>query len=182
MKNKDDEQKLLKVVEATLFLSARYINLDELVRVTSINPLMLREILLRLEEKYRDENGGLAIARRNIEGQESWKMDVKPEFAHLVNQIATGETEFTKAEQETLAIIAYKQPIKQSIIVKIRGNKAYDHIKHLVQAELVRTKKAGRTLEINVSDKFYNYFNLKDKKLERIDEKEKEASQDENNS
>ena len=77
----------------------------------------------------------------------------------------TGQAEFSKAEQETLAIIAYKQPIKQSSIVRIRGNKAYNHIKHMMEVGLVKGKKCSRTVELSLSEEFYNYFNLdKEKK------------------
>ena len=68
-------------------------------------------------------------------------MDIRKEFSDTVNRLATGSSEFSKAERETLAIIAYKQPIKQSIIIKIRGNKAYDHIKKFIEIGLVRKKK-----------------------------------------
>ena len=91
-------------------------------------------------------------------------MDVKQEYRDMVNRLATGTAEFSKAEQETLAIIAYKQPVKQSIIVKIRGNKAYEHIKHFIEIGLVRGKKIGHTKELALSEDFYDYFNLQKKK------------------
>ena len=87
-------------------------------------------------------------------------MDVKPEYSHIINKLATGSAEFSKAEQETLAIIAYKQPIKQSVIIKIRGNKAYDHIKKFIDLNLIKKKKIGHTNELSLSDEFYDYFNV----------------------
>jgi len=87
-------------------------------------------------------------------------MDVAPEYAYLVNKLATGNSEFSKAEQETLAIIAYKQPIKQSIVVKIRGNKAYEHIKQFADMGLITKKKMGHTSELNLSEKFFDYFHV----------------------
>ena len=78
----------------------------------------------------------------------------------MVNKLATGSSEFTKAEQETLAIIAYKHPVKQSVIIKIRGNKAYDHIKKFIQLGLIKAKKLGHTLELTLSENFYNYFHI----------------------
>ena len=78
----------------------------------------------------------------------------------MVNKLATGSSEFTKAEQETLAVIAYKQPVKQSIIIKIRGNKAYDHIKNFISIGLVHAKKIGHTKELKLSDDFFDYFHL----------------------
>ncbi|MCL6500571.1 MAG: SMC-Scp complex subunit ScpB [Candidatus Pacearchaeota archaeon] len=156
-----EEEELLKKVEACLFLAARYLSIDDLVRFTGINPIMLKELLGKLEKRYEKIGGSIIVLRREAEGGELWKMDVRPEFSFLVNKLATGESEFTKAEQETLAIIAYKQPIKQSIVVKIRGNKAYDHIKHFITNNLITAKKTGRTFELKTSDKFYDYFNLK---------------------
>ena len=81
----------------------------------------------------------------------------------MINKLATGKAEFTKAEQETLAIIAYKQPVKQSVIIKIRGNKGYEHVKNFIDIGLVRSKRAGHTLELNLSESFYDYFHLEKK-------------------
>ena len=131
---------------------------------------MLRELIEKLKEKYGNESS-LVILEREIEGKKSWKMDVKQEFHFLINRLATGESEFTKAEQETLAVIAYKQPIKQSIVVKIRGNKAYDHIKHFISIGLLSARKLGRTKELTTSDKFYDYFNIKDRSKNKENQK-----------
>ncbi|UZE94176.1 MAG: SMC-Scp complex subunit ScpB [Candidatus Pacearchaeota archaeon] len=161
---KDNEKELLKKVEACLFLAARYLSIDDLVRFTSINPIMLRELIEKLKERYEDGECGIVILERKADEKEFWKMDVKQEFHFLINRLATGESEFTSAEQETLAIVAYKQPIKQSIVVKIRGNKAYDHIKHFIDMGLLSARKLGRTKELTTSNKFYDYFNLKNKK------------------
>ncbi len=156
----EKEPDMLKKIEAVLFLSAKFLSLEELVRTTGINPILLKELIVKLHEKYQKQNSSLVIVHRKTEFGDSFKMDVKKEFHTLINKIATGETEFTKAEQETLAIIAYKQPIKQSVLVKIRGNKAYDHIKHFIQMGLIKTKKSSRTIEVSLSDKFYDYFNI----------------------
>ena len=71
-----------------------------------------------------------------------------------------GSSEFSKTEQETLAVIAYKQPIKQSVIIKIRGNKAYEHIRNFAQLNLIKAKKLGRTKELTLSEEFYDYFHV----------------------
>ena len=144
------------ITEAVLFIAGRFMSLDELVMYTNINPLTLKEILLKLEEKYNQTETAFELVVRN----ENYKLDVKKDYSWLVNKLAAGKSEFTKAEQETLAIIAYKQPILQSVVVKIRGNKAYDHIKRLIELSLLKTRKTRHTLELNLSDTFYEYFNL----------------------
>ena len=153
------EIKSLRRVEAALFISARYLTIRELVEYTDINPLLLKELLEKLRERYQEENSAIEILQRG----DAWKMDIKEEYSDLINRFATGSAEFTKAEQETLAVIAYKQPVKQSVIIKIRGNKAYDHIKHYLDLGLLRGKRVGHTKELSLSEEFYEYFNVEKK-------------------
>ena len=168
------EQELLNKIEAVLFLAARFLTTDELVRLTDVNPINLKEFLKKLEQKYSKEGSALIIVKREVEGQTYWKMDVKSNYTHYINKIASGKAEFTKAEKGTLAVIAYKQPIKQSIIVKIRGNKAYEHIKHFIQNDLLSARRLGRTYELTLSEKFYDYFHIKKEELKNESEKEVE--------
>jgi len=149
----------LKKVEAALFISARFLNLQELVMLTDINPLMVKELLNKLIGKYNNEESAIEI----IVKEGMWKMDVRQEYVSMINKLATGSAEFTKAEQETLAVIAYKQPVKQSVIINIRGNKAYEHIKHFIQVGLLQSKRVGHTLELNLSQDFFEYFHLQKK-------------------
>jgi len=149
----------LKKVEAAFFISARFLSLQELVTLTDINPLLLRELIEKLIEKYDDRS-----AIEVLQQEDMWKMDVRQEYKNMVNKLATGSAEFSKAEQETLAIIAYKQPVKQSVIVKIRGNKAYEHVKHFIDIGLVKGKRIGHTKELSLSEDFYEYFSLKNQK------------------
>lgn len=151
------EKKSQDLIEASLFVAGRFLNIEELIRLTDLSPLLIRNSLSSLIKKY--ENGPVKI----ISKSDSWKMDVASEYHYLINKLATGTTEFTKAEQETLAIIAYKQPIKQSVVIKIRGNKSYDHIKKFQDLGLVVAKPKGHTLELSLSDEFYEYFNVHDK-------------------
>ncbi len=151
----------IRKVEAALFVSGKFMSLKELVALTDVNPLLLRDILRTLEERYKGK--GVEVIRR----EDLWKMDVHPDFVYMVNRLATGNSEFTKAEQETLAIIAYKQPMKQSILIKIRGNKAYDHVAKFVEMGLILKKKVGHTAEISLSENFYNYFNVADKDFDK---------------
>lgn len=154
------EKESLKKLEAIFFVSGRYLNMQELISLSDLNPLIIEELIVKLKEKYDKEDSALQI----IEKHKMWKMDVKPDFTYLINKLATGSTEFTKAEQETLAIIAFKQPLKQSVLIKIRGNKAYDHIKKFVDLGLIKKKKQGHTHELTLSDDFYDYFGVQDSK------------------
>ena len=144
----------LRKVEAALFVAGKFLSMKELVALTDVNPILLRDILRTLEQKYK--GSGIELVQR----EELWKMDVHQDFIYMSNRLATGQSEFTKAAQETLAIIAYKQPMKQSVLIKIRGNKAYDHINKFVSMGLILKKKMGHTAELNLSENFYDYFNV----------------------
>lgn len=158
----DKEKEAEEKIEAALFISGKFLSLQELIMLTDVNPIMLKEILHKLEKKYSKNTGVIRMVNRS----NSWKMDIIEKYHYLINRLATGNVEFTKAEQETLAVIAYKQPIKQSIVIKIRGNKAYDHIKKFKELGLVTAKQIGHTLELSLSEEFYEYFNVHQNKSE----------------
>ncbi|MEK6847505.1 MAG: SMC-Scp complex subunit ScpB [Nanoarchaeota archaeon] len=154
------EKEAMGLIEAIFFVSGRFLDMKDLMVISGMNPIIIGEIIEKLKELYDERESALQIAEKNG----MWKMDVKQEFSGIVNKLAAGSSEFTKAEQETLAIIAYKQPIKQSVIIKIRGNKAYDHIKRFFDLGLIKKKKQGHTYELSLSDEFYDYFSVPEQK------------------
>ncbi|MBI4116439.1 SMC-Scp complex subunit ScpB [Candidatus Pacearchaeota archaeon] len=152
----EKEKENLRKVEAIFFIAGKFLSMPELISLSDLNPIIIRECIEKLQEKYEKDDSAMEI----VEKSGMWKMDVKPEFTGIINKLATGSAEFSKSEQETLAIIAYKQPMKQSVLTKIRSNKAYEHIKKFFDLGLIKKKRAGRTYELSLSDDFYNYFNV----------------------
>ena len=145
----------LKKVEAALFVAGKFLSVQELVSLTDLNPILLQRCLSDLKENY-GEGSAIEVINKN----DLWKMDVSNDYQDIVGRLAGGSAEFSKAEQETLAVIAHKQPVTQARIISIRGNKAYDHVKKFRDVGLISAKRAGRTLELNLSEDFYNYFSL----------------------
>ncbi len=152
------EKQDLKKLEAVFFVSGRFLNMQELISLSDLNPIIISELIEKLKDKYEKQESAMEIVEKN----NLWKMDVRQEYSGIINKLATGSAEFSKAEQETLAIIAFKQPIKQSVVIKIRGNKAYEHVKKFAELGLIKKKKIGHTHELNLSDEFYDYFNVKE--------------------
>jgi len=89
----------------------------------------------------------------------TWRINVREKFAPIVKKIVS-ETEFSKTVMETLAVIAWKAPVLQCDVIKIRTNKAYDHISELEEAGFISRIKKGRTQLIRLSEKFFSYFDL----------------------
>lgn len=164
------EQDYLKKIEAAMFIAGRWLNMQQLVMLTDLNPILIKQMISKLREKY-NQNSAIEILNKDNE----WKMDVKAEHVNMINKLATGSAEFTSAEQETLAVIAYKQPVKQSVIIKIRGNKAYEHVKNFISLGLVRGKKLGHTLELGLSDDFYDYFHVGDGSIPNTDRESEDS-------
>ncbi len=156
----NDKEDLNKI-EAIFFISGRFLSMQELISLSDINPIMIKELIEKLKDKYDKGDSAIEIIEKN----KLWKMDVKKKYFDIINKFAMGKSEFTKSEQETLAIIAFKQPIKQSVLVKIRSNKAYDHIKKFRDLKLIKRKKLGHTYELSLSDDFYDYFNVNSENL-----------------
>ncbi len=154
------QKKDMNAIEAILFVSGKFLSMKELIMLSDMNPIIIREILEKLQESYDEKESALQIIQKGEGNEGMWKMDVKPEYSHLTTKLATGSSEFSKAEQGTLALIAFKQPMKQSVVIKIRGNKAYDHIKRFSDLGLITKKKQGHTHELSLSDEFYDYFNV----------------------
>ena len=98
---------------------------------------------------------------------DSWKITIREQFLPLVRNIVT-ETELSKTIMETLAVVALKYPIKQSELIKIRTNKAYDHLKELEQMGYITRQKHGRTNLIKLTQKFFEYFDLPQEKLKEV--------------
>ena len=147
---------LKKKIEAALFITGRFMSAEEIARMVDFNDKnAILQALKQLKDEYSSRDSALIIEELN----NKWKLNVKKEFLHMTEKFLK-DTELDFPTQETLAIIAYKQPIKQSVVVKIRGNKAYDHIKKFIELGLIKGKKAGHTKELTLSEDFHNYFKL----------------------
>ena len=165
-------------VEAILFTVGRWVDLEEMSLLTGIGGKgHIKELLANLTKKYEDLEGALFVAHQG----NKWRLNIKKDYLFLTEVLLTS-SELDKPTQETLAVIAYKSPVFQSDIVKIRGNSAYDHIKILRELEFITGEKSGRTRILKVTGKFYDYFDVAAHDLkEKLDEattKDAESTKD----
>lgn len=148
-----------KKVEAILFSSGRKMGLEELSRICGIRDInALKQALAELKKGYDEKDTALKL----IEEPDGYKLNVKEEHLALVQKIVT-QTELSKTLMETLAIIAWKYPCLQAEVVKVRTNKAYDHLKELEQLSFITREPFGRTKKIRLTEHFFEYFDLPQK-------------------
>ncbi len=152
--------KMKNQIEALLFSAGRKLNLEELSRLLGKKPSEdIIKAVKELKEYYDEMDSPLKIT----EYGDGWKMTVREEYLPLVRNI-NPHTELSKTTMETLAVIAWKSPVLQSTVIKIRTNKAYDHINELEELGFVTREKYGRTFVLKLTQKFFDYFDLSDKK------------------
>ncbi len=147
-------------IEALLFSAGRKLNLEELSRLLGKKP---SEDIIKAVKELKEYYDKIKSPLKITEYGDGWKMTVREEYLPLVRNI-NPHTELSKTTMETLAVIAWKSPVLQSTVIKIRTNKAYDHINELEELGFVTREKYGRTFVLKLTQKFFDYFDLSDKK------------------
>src|SRR3989344_7517525 len=147
-------------VEAVLFSTGNRISLEEISKLCRSRKEDVISSLKELQKEYDEKQSSLML----VEEGEFWKFTVRDHFISMVRKIVT-ETELTKSVLETLSVIAFKYPILQSDLIKIRTNKAYEHLAELEKSGYISRQKHGRTNLIKLTEKFFRYFDLTEEKL-----------------
>lgn len=142
-------------IEAILFSSGKAMSEDIISELCAIDKRKILRLLEELKRDYETRNGALMV----IQEGNNWKINVKEKHISAVRKIVS-DTELPKSTMETLAVIAWKSPISQSEVVRIRGNKCYDHIAELEDLGFVSKTKKGRSFILKITDKFYEYFDI----------------------
>jgi segregation and condensation protein B len=146
--------KLKSQIEAILFLSDKPVKAAAMARIVAQDVQLVRQALLDLIHDYEERDGGLEIA-----DDDGYIIQVRDAYASIVDEFAPMEMPVSLIR--TLSAIAIKQPVQQSEIIKIRGAGAYDHIKELVERELIiKKEEGGRSPQLSTTKKFQEYFRL----------------------
>lgn len=142
------------LLEAALFMSPKPLTLEELKEVANIDSRIdTKAMIEELISYYKGKQSSLEIVVLPV----GYQMRVKDKYEDYVAHLATDST-FNKGVMKTLALIAYKQPIEQALVVKYRNNKAYDHLKVLFDEGFIKKEPKGRTYTLTTTNKFIEYF------------------------
>ena len=152
------QKNLKKIIEAALFMSSQSVSVNNLAKLANTTVAETRVIITDLIHDYEERDTSLEI----IDDSSGIKIIVKAEFQDNVSHFAAAP-EFNKGIMKTLAYVSYKQPIKQTEVIKFRNNKGYDHIKVLEEKGFIRREAIGRSYVIYTTKKFLEYFGNKPK-------------------
>ncbi|PSH00760.1 MAG: SMC-Scp complex subunit ScpB [Nanohaloarchaea archaeon SW_7_46_7] len=150
----EDEKKAR--LEAALYLAEEPIDKDEIADVLNLGSIGFVDMLINeFTEELEDQNRGLEV----IETNQGYELKVKKDHLEHVDHLAPHQ-DLNKGQLRTLSIIAYNAPVEQTDIVEIRGNRAYQHIKELVNRGFLSKEKDGRTAILSMTDFFLDYFDI----------------------
>lgn len=167
--NDKDLEKLAQHIEALIFAAEKPIQIDEIhscLEETLEAPVALPELQQQLDmliARYQQADFALEIAE--ISG--GYQFLTKGAYHQVVGTYLrqTTRKQLSRAALETLAIIAYKQPVPKSELEKIRGVSCDYSIQKLLEKELVtilgRSDGPGKPLLYGTGEKFMEYFGLK---------------------
>jgi len=164
------------VIESLLFASDTPLPLSRLKAVLEeLSEEEIKSIIQELNQKYRENNHSFAI--REI--AEGYQMYTLPEFSPYIDQLYTlrRAQRLSQAGLETLAVIAYRQPVVKSVVDHVRGVDSGGVLHTLLERKLItilgREEGVGHPLIYGTTLDFLSYFGLKDlKDLPRIEELE----------
>ncbi|MFA5796636.1 MAG: SMC-Scp complex subunit ScpB [Candidatus Woesearchaeota archaeon] len=159
-------------IEALLFASGKSLSETSIAEICEIDKRILKKNIFALQKEYDVRAGALMI----IQDANGWKITVREKYLSIVRKIVA-DTELAKSIMETLAIIAWKTPIYQSELVKIRGNKCYDHVAELEESGFIVKEKKGRSFVLKTTEKFYTYFDINSTNLAEVMSEAKMPSQ-----
>lgn len=170
-------EELRRIIEALLFAAPEPLTMS---KITAIVPgTDAKDIMESIEELTREYEGD-ARAFQIVEVANGWQIATKPDYAIWVDKLfeSRGKARLSRAALETLAVIAYKQPVVRSAIESIRGVNVDSVLRTLMERDLVRivgrAEGPGRPLLFGTTKEFLMRFGISRisdlPKLEEIDD------------
>jgi segregation and condensation protein B len=155
---------LTAMLEALIFVAEEPINAKVLADVLEEDVDLVQSAIENLADEIAERTGGLQL--REIGG--GWQISTRPEFHAEVRTFlkTRPNAKLSPASLETLAVIAYKQPVTVPEILEIRGTQSTSAIKTLLDRRLIvakgRKETVGKPMLYGTSKDFLLQFGLKD--------------------
>lgn len=161
-----EKQKMKAIIEAVLFAFGDGVEIKDIESALGCETRVARALIREMEEDYEAKDRGVRIVRFG----DSYMMSTKKElFEYLIRIKEPSRTDIlSDVLLETLAIVAYNQPVTRKQIEKIRGVNSHHAVNKLVEYGLVkeigRMDVPGKPLLFGTTDLFYKRFGIPSKK------------------
>jgi len=154
------------IIEVLLFVSSEPLSEQQIIACTGsfYSEKEIRNVILKLSTSYDERHSGLQI----LEVANGFRMGTRSQFDHIIRRYKQEKKKIRLSlpALETLAIIAYRQPITTPEIEAIRGVTVSAIVKNLLEKRLIkiigRKKAAGKPLIYGTTRDFLEYFGLND--------------------
>jgi segregation and condensation protein B len=154
----------MAIIEALIFVSEEPLGAKVISEVLREDRAVVEEALVELAKEFNGRNSGLQL--REVAG--GWQFATRPEYHEHVRAYLKSRpsAKLSIASLETLAVIAYKQPVTVPEILEIRGVQSPSSVKTLLDKKLIvakgRKDTVGRPMMYGTSKEFLMQFGLKD--------------------
>jgi segregation and condensation protein B len=157
------EARVRTVVETLLFLAERPLSVEEIRQATGVEAARVARALDQLSGHHRDGISGIVL--HEVAG--GWQLRTSPDNAEFARRFLRVKPQrLTRAALETLAIVAYRQPVTRPEIEEIRGVDCGAVVKALLERRLVKIlgkkEEPGRPILYGTTKEFLEFFSLKD--------------------
>ncbi|MFC2142861.1 SMC-Scp complex subunit ScpB [Candidatus Aenigmatarchaeota archaeon] len=160
------------LLEAILFTTHEPLSIERLSKLTKMKDSRILHFLRIVEDNLEKADHGIRLS--SIGG---YKLVVKDQYTNFVTSL-TPHSDMSRGILRVLSIVAFHEPVEQSEIVKVVGNRTYEYVKELRERGLIKEEKKGRTKLLSTTPHFEEYFNVNKeelkKELKQIDDEKKD--------
>jgi segregation and condensation protein B len=151
-----NEPRLATQIEAILYLKGQPLSIKEISEYADRDRAEVEDAILELMSDYAHRDSALEV----VEMPNGYSLQLRSTYQKLLNYLVPAE--LGVGALRTLAAIALKNPILQTDLIELRGSTAYQQVQELVELGLVQKRREGRSYWLEVTDQFYQYFEIDD--------------------
>ncbi len=153
---------LMAVIEAILFVAGEPVLMNDLQKALEVSPLELNAAVNALESDYDFNRRGIRLKRFGEHIQLATRAEYAPYVERLLQPVQ--KQSLSQAAMETLAVVAYRQPVTKAEVEAVRGVKCDYSIQSLVHKGLIsevgRKEAVGRPILYGTTDTFLGHFGI----------------------
>jgi segregation and condensation protein B len=157
-----NRERLYSIIESLLFVSGEPVGIVDIAQTIECSVEFTKKIMEEISEKYYSNSRGIKL----MNADDSYSLVTKPENGFYVEKLLGTNLRQTlsQAAIESLAIVAYKQPITRVVIDEIRGVKSERAVNSLIDKKIIkecgRIDAPGRPILYSTTEEFLKYFGL----------------------
>ena len=149
-------------IEAILFVAGEPVRIEELAKALNVTVRAVENEVTKLRDEYDFHQRGFTLKRFGHQVQLATRALYATDVVHLLQPVQ--KQSLSQAAMETLAVVAYKQPVTRAEVEQVRGVKCDYSIQSLVNKELImevgRKDTLGRPILYGTTENFLSHFGL----------------------